>query len=263
MPGAPDLDPLTHKEPTTMAKNGPTIDAGSAGAQMPPDAAAAADDAPDQPGGNGVADDDEFAIEDNPAQPGPEPEDDFDNPENYALGQDFNPGVREIDAPLACRKPRAFEFFRVNPDPAMTCTVAIVELPDERDDPYIVLKSAMPIFGALASKRQIFVCQNQDNERFLWAAKQPRDDGRKGGGDKYNRTALKGAQAAKTSWIRLESDQSLRCYRIFEAEQPYDEPDWSDCPPLNSMLREAFGDGHTIRDKDHEVTRRIRGAQRK
>jgi hypothetical protein len=109
--------------------------------------------------------------------------------------------------------------------------------------------------------RQIFVCQNTDGHRFLWACKLPRDDGRRSGGEKYNRTALKGAHNAKTAWIRLESDQDEKCYRIFTPEQPYEDPDWSDCPPLKDMLRQAFGDGHTIRDRDHPIVRRLRGAQ--
>jgi hypothetical protein len=186
--------------------------------------------------------------------------DDFDCLETFALPQDFNPGVLEEDPPVVVRRPGAWDYFRVHPDPAMTLTVGIVEIADERDAPYLVVPAMYSLFGKLVSKRQLFVCKTSlmgPQAVFLWPAKLPQDN-RRGGGGLYNETALKAAERAKTRWTKIESDEVLKCYRIFGPQEPIDEPRWPDVTLLG-LMRKGFGDGYLVKSSDHPLVRRYKG----
>jgi hypothetical protein len=184
--------------------------------------------------------------------------DDFDSLESFALPQDFDPGVEEEDPPVSCRKPGPFDFFRVHPDPAWSANVGIVELRDERDDPYLVKPNMYAVFGNQVSRRRLYVYKTMQGGLHLWAVRL-NEGGRRSGGGKYNETALKAAERAKTKWTRIASDQEQRCYRIFGPNEQFPEPDWSKIPPLLDLMRKAFGDGYLIKDVDHPLVRRIRG----
>jgi hypothetical protein len=194
---------------------------------------------------------------DTAAEPVPEA-DDFDSLESFALPQDFDPGVEEEDPPVSCRKPGPFDFFRVHPDSAWSANVGIVELRDERDDPYLVKPNMYAVFGNQVSRRRLYVYKTMQGGLHLWAVRL-NQDGRRGGGGKYNETALKAAERAKTKWTRIASDQEQRCYRIFGPSEQFPEPDWSKTPPLLDLVRKAFGDGYLIKDAEHPLVRRIRG----
>jgi hypothetical protein len=211
---------------------------------------------------NGVAEEEEslndYIVADDDAAHGL---DDFDNLDDFALEQDFNPGAVEVDQPISCRRPGPYDYFRVNPDPAMTATMGFVELPDERDELYVVKKNMAAIFGSRVSLRQVFVYQTASGRLALWACKLPRtESGRRGGGDKYNKTALKAADMAKSEWVMILSDQDEKCYRIFTppSSSKVVEPDWTKCPSLNELMRRAFGDGHVVKDDSHPLVRRLR-----
>ena len=85
-----------------------------------------------------------------------------------------------------------------------------------------------------------------------------RKDGRRSGGGKYNETALKAAERAKTKWTRIASDQELKCYRIFGPGQEFPDPVWPKTTLLD-LMRKAFGDGYLVKDANHPLVRRIQG----
>jgi hypothetical protein len=149
------------------------------------------------------------------------------------------------------------DFFRVHPDPAMSGNVGILELRDERDDPYLVKQSMIPVFGKLVSRRRLFVCRSMQGELFLWAAKL--SDG--GGRNKYNETALKAAERAKMKWTRIQSDTALKAHRIYGPGEPFPEPTWPQTTLL-ALMSKAFGDGYLIKDMNHPLVRRIKGLLR-
>jgi hypothetical protein len=224
---------------------------GRDGSKMPPDAAtAAAADEPEDNGGMSA-----FIAEDEGAAE--TMIDEFDSLESFALPQNFDPGVEEEDPPVSCRRPGPFDFFRVHPDPAMSVNVGILELRDERDDPYLVKPNIYAAFGNQVSRRRLFVCKTMQGTLFLWAVKL-NEDGRRSGGGKYNETALKAAERAKTKWTRIASDQELKCYRIFGPGQEFPDPVWPKTTLLD-LMRKAFGDGYLVKDANHPLVRRIRG----
>jgi hypothetical protein len=151
------------------------------------------------------------------------------NLDDIRLDQDFDPNeVEEDKSFLVLKKPPKDDYFRIHPDPAMTMNVGIYE-PSDGDEPYLVTNKMVPLFGDLVSRRQVFVGMTGRGVRFLWPAKLPSGDGggrRGGGGDKYNRTALKAADKAKTRWVRMFTDQTLKQHRWVYPTEPPPEPDW-------------------------------------
>jgi hypothetical protein len=143
----------------------------------------------------------------------------------------------------------------------MTLSVGVVEIADERDAPYLIVPAMYPLFGKLVSKRQLFVCKTSlmgPQAVFLWAAKLPRDN-RRGGSGLYSETALKAAERAKSKWTKIQSDETLKCYRIFGPQEPIDEPRWPDVTLLE-LMRKGFGDGYLVKSSDHPLVRRYMGA---
>jgi hypothetical protein len=139
----------------------------------------------------------------------------------------------------------------------MTAIVGIVELRDERDEPYLVTPNMFAVFGSMVSRRQLVVCKTMQGKTFLWALKLPRSDRRSSG--RWTETRLKAAVEAKARWTRVDPDMDLKCYRIFHPRDKFDLPDWSKTPPLSDLMRRAFGDGYLIKDSNHPLVRRVRG----
>jgi hypothetical protein len=202
----------------------------------------------------------EFAVEAEAA-----PADELDSLEEFALEQNFNPNEIEHDPPVPARRPQPDVYFRVRPGDEHTLTVGIYEPTGDdgdRGDVYLVKRDMLHVFEGLVTQRQIYVCVTVQGKIMLWPAKLPRP-GRRSGGDRYNETALKGAELAKTTWTRIYSDQDLKCYRIKHPADPFPDPDWSKVPPLKDLMRRAFGDGRIISGPDHPEARRIIGRRNK
>jgi hypothetical protein len=180
----------------------------------------------------------------------------IDNLDDFRLDQDFDPNEIEDGTPIVIGKPPKDDYFRVHPDPKMTTTAGIYETSDR--EVYLVKKNMQGMFSELISVRQIFVCVTARGKRFLWPAKLPRAGGGGGGGEKYNSTGLKAAEAAKTRWTRMYSDQTMKLYRFKHPVEPPPEPDWSSFPSLLELINAAFGDGYVIASPQHPEARRLR-----
>jgi hypothetical protein len=210
----------------------------------------------------GGASSDEFDVNEFAVEPEPAPmPDEFDNLDEFALDQSFNPNEVEHDPPVPVKRPPGDIYFRVRSGAEHTLTVGIFEPTTddgERGDVYLVKKNMLHVFEGLVTQRQLFVCITVQGKVMVWPAKLPRP-GRRSGGDRYNETALKGAELAKTRWTRVYSDQDLKCYRIKHPADPFPDPDWSKVPPLSELLRRAFGDGRVIGSPEHPEAKRIIG----
>ena len=218
----------------------------------------------EHPGPNGEATDDfdadEFKVEAVASE-----SDDLDNLEDFALDQGFNPNEVEHDPPVPCRRPPNDVYFRVRPGAEHTLTVGLYEPTaddGERGDVYLVKKNMLHVFEGVLSQRQLFVCVTPQGKIYLWPARLPHP-GRRSGGDRYSLTALKGAELARNKWVRVYSDQDLRCYRIKHPADPYPDPDWSKVPSLQELLRRAFSDGRIVGSPDHPEAKRIIGRRNK
>ena len=172
------------------------------------------------------------------------------------LSQDFpnQVGVKKAILTVPVRKPDRQWFIRVHPDPAWRLETAVLELKDERET-YLVdpeLWSALP--GELIPK-VLFTAINRQGVALLWPVRLPGEDGR---GNAWHRSAIEAANLAMTGWVRIAANMSLGAYDVFEATAELPEPEWPE-KDFQALLEIGFKD-HYIRDLDHPVIRRLRGA---
>src|SRR5262249_27268348 len=154
------------------------------------------------------------------------------------------------------RKPLNSWFVRVHPSPEYRLPTGVIELKDEGEF-YVVDKK---LHAALAveptfSPRVLFTAKNRQGVLFLWPIRLPGPEGRI---DDYNRTALEAAERATKVWLRIMANSGLGAYDAVEPLGDYGEPDWSDTPPFQELLRIALKD-HLITDLNQPVLRRLRG----
>jgi hypothetical protein len=59
----------------------------------------------------------------------------------------------------------------------------------------------------------------------------------------------------------MQSNEELKCYRIFGPHEPIDEPRWP-AVTLLELMRKGFGDGYLVKSADHPLVRRYMGTNR-
>jgi hypothetical protein len=178
------------------------------------------------------------------------------DPARLRLSQDFTSqiGVKKLITTIPVRRPDPQWFFRTHPDGAYTLEAAALELRDDRET-YLVDPTLAAEIAEEVKPKLLVTSITRQGTLFIWPINLPKADGRL---DNWSRSATEAAQRARTSWIRLVSNMALGAYDVFEAQAELPEPTW---PELSfaKILEIAFRD-FVIRDADHPVLRKLRGA---
>jgi hypothetical protein len=165
-------------------------------------------------------------------------------------------GAEEQLATATVRRPQPTSFIRVHPGKDMTINLALYEgRVGFTTDYYVVmprmLGAMMDLRGAFFA--QLYVMVDQFGKIGLWPVKLPTG----GAGNEWYDSALRGAELAKTDWIRIFADPNHGHYRIMKALSSLGEPAFSE-KTLSELLELAFR-GKVIDAPDHPVCRRLRG----
>jgi hypothetical protein len=181
-------------------------------------------------------------------------EDVFD-PARLRLSQNFADavGVKKALLTVPVRKPNRQEFVRVHPG-KYRISVAVIELKDERET-YLVDPAVYPEISAHVVHKQLFTTINREGVLTLWPIRLPGEDGRL---DEWSKSALRAADMATQSWVRVASNMSLGAYEVFQATGDIPEPQWPDVG-FKTILATAF-EGRFVQSLDHPVIRRLNGA---
>jgi hypothetical protein len=180
--------------------------------------------------------------------------DPFANLDALRLDQDYlaTAGVKKLLTTIPVRKPRAQDFVRTHPDHRMT--VALIELRDDREI-YLVTPPMVAELPGEYFPATLFLTISRQDVLTLWPVRLPGPDGKQ---LDWHRSALEGAELARSKWIKLRANMALGAYDIFEAENVnIPQPQW---PALSfdEALRIAFRD-RFIDNVDHPVVKRLRG----
>jgi len=165
-------------------------------------------------------------------------------------------GAEEQLATAQVRKPPAEEYVRVHPERDMTIAVALHESRDNFTSEYYIvmpkmLRTMMDLRGAFYA--QLYVTVTRSGTVMFWPVKLPTG----GAGNPWYESALKGAEMAKSNWIRIFADSGQKQYRIMKALGDFEPPKFPD-QPLNELLEIAFK-GRVIDSADHPICRKLRG----
>src|SRR5215216_180762 len=164
-----------------------------------------------------------------------EPVNPFDPAALRADASDDDIATRRIIHHVNVRKPNKQEFFRVNPDPAFSQPVYMIEIGEGIEtEKYVVAPALAKEIIAETSRRQLFVCVNRAGKAFIWPCKLP-----SGTANPWVDTALEIAESAKSFWVRLIPDIPGRQYEESRAEDYKEEPKWPDLT-FGEMLALGF-----------------------
>lgn len=148
------------------------------------------------------------------------------------------------------RKPHYQWFIRVHPTWNLKCYM----FEDSTDQSiYLVSRYLKKDFSDVLHKKMLcFAITRRDKVLFIWPVNLGNIK------NTYNRTAKEAVELAKTTWIRMYSDERSRSYKTTPAQDQFPEPKWPSDKNLDDLVIKAF-EGKTITDENHPVLRRIRG----
>jgi hypothetical protein len=176
------------------------------------------------------------------------------DPKRLRLAQEFTgQAVKKILTRVPVRKPDRQWFIRTRPGEEWRLETAVIEVKEDRElylvDPDIMTELLTEVVFVV-----LFICITRHGEVFLWPIRLPGEDGRH---NEWHRSALEGARAGETRWIRVVANMAIGGYEIFEATGSLPEPEWPNIS-FSELLKIAFKD-YFIRTVDHPVLRRLRG----
>jgi hypothetical protein len=177
------------------------------------------------------------------------------NLEKLRLTQDFASqiGVKKVLLTIPVRNPNKQEFIRIHPHEDYQLQTAVLELKDEGET-YLEDQSLWSELADEIEPKVLVVAISRQKVCFLWAIKLPKDDGRQ---NEWHRSALEAAQIAKTKWVRVQANMSLRAYDVYEATGNLPEPEWPEVD-FQKMIETAFKD-RFINSIEHPVLKSLRG----
>jgi hypothetical protein len=179
--------------------------------------------------------------------------------ESLRLTQDFATAanVEPVLKTVPVRKPSSEWWVRVHPDPAYEILTCVIELKEEENrGTYLVAPS---LWSALAdetafSSRFLFLAINTQRIPFIWPVRPPNPDRKD---DTWNRSALDAAHEARSKWVRVKANMTLRAYEFVVAREQMIEPRWPK-KSFQEIIDIGFRDC-LIRDLSHPVLRQLRG----
>jgi len=152
-------------------------------------------------------------------------------------------------------KPDKMSFVRASANASDSSTAAVLELKAEGET-YLLAPEVAAELPGLASFVVLTVAVDRQGNPFLWMTKQQAADGQDNSWNSSMRSAL---AAAKTRWVRVESNRNAQAYDIYECSAGVSAPAWP-AHTLSDYLRVAFGEQNIIKDVTHPVVRRLLGA---
>ncbi len=163
-------------------------------------------------------------------------------------------GTSEILSHIPIRKPNRQEFFRTHPEPeSMWLGTGVFVDRLEKEVFFVTPQMRDALVGEIKPVLLITTITRQ-SVLLLWPLTLPADEIRR---NTWFDSARDAAELAKTSWVRMPADMSLKAYRIYKAQGQLSEPVWPE-KPLSEILQSAFRD-RIVDSENHPVVRRVRG----
>ena len=174
---------------------------------------------------------------------------------DLATDQDFLlGGTHALLNDLPVRKPHRNWFFRVHPDPQLTAAVFVLE--DDRDSTaYVVGGDVLADLREYVKRKQLFVCQNDAGNLFVWLIGRPIDME-----NDWCSSAFDIANIAREKWIQCKSNRQMGRYQAHEPiSTTIPEPEWPEkVGDLDEVINLTFGE-RVIVDLEHPVAKRVLG----
>ena len=180
-----------------------------------------------------------------------------DEPEEFdldaiRLSQNFgeSSGIKKLLTTVPVRKPNRTQFFRTHPDHRLD--VMLLKY-GETDDPYIVMPQLRAEVEHLAKPYRLVLTVDRGGTVFIWPLAIPDEERPLD----WHSSAMEADAVVIESWVRIQSNQALGAYEIFEAQGQLSEPTWPE-ETWRELVKVAF-QRKIIDAVDHVVLRKLRG----
>jgi hypothetical protein len=186
-----------------------------------------------------------------PVEPKPDPYD----LKRLRLDQSFieTAGVKKLLTTVPVGRPNPQDWIRTHKSPEYRETLATIELKDDREF-YVVVPEVARDLTNLCVYATLYTCITRQRVVRLWPVKLPGPDGRV---NEAHRSAAEAAERAATCWTRIQWNNSLKAYEMFEAPGRIPDPEWPDVP-MQELIRIGFRD-RLIESFDHPVIKQLLG----
>jgi len=176
--------------------------------------------------------------------------------EDIRLSQDFvslGP-TKKVLSSVPARKPGRHTFFRVHPHPAYRLETQMLFLREDREELYLLAPQLHSILAEELKPALLVTAITRQKNVFVWPIKLPGDEGRR---NEWTASALKAAETAKTSWVRMSANMELGAYDVVVAQGELAEPEWPS-ESFHDLVLLAFKDRY-ISTRDHPTVKRLLG----
>ena len=158
--------------------------------------------------------------------------------------------VRKLLTTVPVRKPNRTQFCRTHADYRLD--VHLLKY-GETDDSYIVTKAVLAEVLQLAKAYRLVLAVDRLGTPFIWPLALP-DPERP---NAWHLSAMEADNAAQQHWVRIQSNQALGAYEVYEAQGELTDPVWPE-ESWQKLVHVAFK-GKIIDTHDHIVLQKLRG----
>ena len=158
--------------------------------------------------------------------------------------------VRKLLTTVPVRKPNRTQFCRTHADYRLD--VHLLKY-GEADDSYIVTKGVLAEVLQLAKAYRLVLAVDRLGTSFIWPLALP-DPERP---NAWHLSAMEADNAAQQHWVRVQSNQALGAYEVYEAQGELTDPVWPE-ESWQKLVHVAFK-GKIIDTHDHIVLQKLRG----
>ena len=172
--------------------------------------------------------------------------------ESIRLTQNFSAqvGVKKLLTPVRVRKPNRTVFFRTHPEYRMD--VMLLKY-GETDELYVVTPAVFQEVSQLAKPYRLALTVDTMGTPSIWPLAIPDPDRPMA----WHESAFEADQRAQENWMRIQANQSLGAYELYQATAELSEPVWP-AEPWSKLVSIAFKQ-KLIDSPDHIVLQKLRG----
>jgi hypothetical protein len=190
------------------------------------------------------------------AEPNPAITPDPFDPEYLRQSQGFADllGIKPLLLVVKVGKPRAEDWFRVNPDPAYQAQAALYEGKDKKEF-YLVHPQMRDQLPGLWHNYSLYLTMTRQGVPMLWPIRMPDSDGKI---HDAHYTARQGAYQGTQTWTRIQWTGSH--YDVFpwtNADLLIPEPEWPTVS-MRELMKVAFSN-YLIDTPEHLIVKRLQG----
>jgi hypothetical protein len=166
----------------------------------------------------------------------------------------FGGEQEETATAIKAGRPSKSVYFRCPLDPGLYLPTQVWQSDEDSSKSYFVAAHLWHLEDLQGGLRSVLLCpwMGADGSLGLWPVPAS-------GENEWSTSALSAIAAAKTQYVRVQSDRKLGRYRIFYPRQALPEKLFPPALSLADFCSAVFGSEGVVDTEDHQLIRHLRG----